>query len=40
MANRFEQVDEVVGDAVTIVLLSAPTDNGRRSSAPRARTNL
>ena len=39
MANRFEQVDEVVGDAVTIVFPNAPTDNGRMSSAPKARTN-
>ena len=39
MANRFEQVDEVVGDAVRIVPLSAPMDNGQRSSAPRARMN-
>jgi hypothetical protein len=36
MANRFEQVDEVVGDAVTIVLSQTPEGQWAKVFCPRS----
>jgi hypothetical protein len=36
MANRFEQVDEVVGDAITIVLAQRPDGQWARVHCPRS----
>ena len=35
MSNRFEQVDEVVGDAITIVLAQRPDGQWARVHCPR-----
>ena len=36
MANRFEQVDEVVGDAITIVLAQRPDGQWAKVYCPRS----
>jgi hypothetical protein len=36
MANRFEQVDEVVGDAITIVLAQRPDGRWAKVFCPRS----
>ena len=40
MANRFEQVDEVVGDAITIVLAQLPDGPWAKVVLPQERPRI